>query len=239
MFDLSNFISPKQIQAMKQEIVEDTLAVSYPIIALEYCNGIIMMGQNPSESLFKTSEIYDRIAFAGTGLFNDYDRLRKAGVHMADIRGFTYSRMDVNARNIASEYSTVLGDIFTKQQLPMEVEIIVVEIGDESNAGNRIYQIPFSGGLVEEKGISVIGDYVIQEKRNAKGLLRRYLKEKYSGSEISLKEATLLIREAIDALKIRGELKLENTELVTLDRTIKSERKFKRFSKEEIVELLS
>lgn len=239
MLDLSNFISPKQMQAMKAEIVEDTLAVSYPIIALEYCDGLIMLGQNPSESLFKTSEIYDRIAFAGTGLFNDYDRLRKAGVHMADVRGFAYSREDVNARYIASEYSTVLGDIFTKQQLPMEVEIMVAEIGLESNAGNRIYQIPFSGGLVEEKGISVIGDYVIHEKRNAKGLLRKFLKGKNPASDISLKDAAVVIREAIDTLKIRGELKLDDTELITLDRTIKGDRKFKRFSHAEIIELLS
>ena len=239
MFDLSNFISPKQIQAMKQEIVEDTLAVSYPIIALEYCDGIVMLGQNPSESLFKTSEIYDRIAFAGTGLFNDYDRLRKAGVHMADVRGFAYSREDVNVRYIASEYSTVLGDIFTKQQLPMEVEIMVAEIGLDSNEGNRIYQIPFSGGLVEEQGMSVIGDYAIQEKRNAKGLLRRFLREKNPSRDISLKDAAGIICEAIDTVQIRGELKLHDTELVTLDRTIKGERKFKRFSKEEIIQLLS
>lgn len=237
MIDMSNFISPKQLLAMKQEVVEETLALANPIIALQYVNGVMMLGQNPSVSLHKTSELYDRIAFAGTGVFNDYERLRKSGVHMADVKGFAYSREDVKAKFIASEYSTVLGDIFVRQQVPMEVEILVVEICDDCK-DDRLYYIPFSGGLVEENSIAVIGDYVKEEKGYSKGLIRKYLNEKNPEPTISLSDAAKICRDAISSIR-RGELDSDSIELVALDRTIKSERKFKRFSAEEIAGILA
>lgn len=238
MFDMSNFISPKQMLAMKQEVVEDTLSMAYPIVALQYEHGILMLGQNPSRSLHKTSEIYDRIAFAGTGVFNDYERLRRHGVHMADIKGFAYSREDVKARGVASEYSTILGDIFTRQQVPMEVEILVVEIGDEASE-DRMYYIPFTGGLVEEQGIAVIGDYVKEENGTRKGEIRKFIKSKDPQPGISLAGAAKLCQDAIAEVRSGANgLRADEVELVALDRTVPSERKFKRFSKEEIAELL-
>jgi proteasome alpha subunit len=238
MFDMSNFISPKQLLAMKQDVVEDTLSLAYPIISIKYNNGIMMLGQNPSNSLHKTSELYDRIAFAGTGVFNDYERLRKAGVHMADIKGFQYSREDVKAKTIASEYSTVLGDIFVRQHMPMEVEILVVEIGKNAS-DDRMYYIPFSGGLVEEENIALIGDFVKDENGIRKGLMKRFIREKNPSSSITLKEAVSLCRDAIASVRDREGLRPEKTELVALDRTITEERKFVRFNRQEIAELLS
>lgn len=237
MLDLSNFLSPKQLLAMKQEVVEETLAMAYPIVAIEYDNGIMMFAENPSTSLQKTSELYDRIAFAGTGVFNDYERLRKAGVQLADVKGFQYSRADVKARSIASEYSTVLGDIFVRQHVPMEVEILVAEIG-EIPEDNRMYFIPFSGGLVEAKGLAVVGDYLMEEDKIRKGLIGRFLKEADPPKDIDLTTAASLCREAIGQVRGGGELKAELIELVVLDRTIEVERKFRRFTKKQIAELL-
>jgi proteasome alpha subunit len=237
MIDMSNFISPKQLLAMKQEVVEDTLSLAYPIIALQYTDGIVMLGQNPSSSLHKTSEIYDRIAFAGTGVFNDYERLRKAGVHMADVKGFAYSREDVKARTIASEYSTVLGDIFTRQHVPMEVEILVVEIGENTNE-DHMYFIPFSGGLVEEQDFAVIGDYIKDENAIKKGLIRKFLQEKNPQPEIPFEDAAKLCKNAIATIRQQGQLPSDKIELVVLDRSLKSERKFRRFSKTEIQDIL-
>lgn len=238
MFDMSNFISPKQLLAMKQEVVEDTLSLAYPIIALRFENGVMMMGQNPSNSLYKSSELYDRIAFAGTGVFNDYERLRKSGVHLADIKGFQYSREDVKARSIASEYSTVLGDIFVRQHVPMEVEILVVEVGKEAS-GDRLYFIPFSGGLVEEERLAVIGDYVKEEQGVIKGQLRKFILSRDPDPAITLKEAALLCKDAISEVRTHGEVSHDKIELVALDRTIKGDRKFIRYSQEEIAELLT
>jgi proteasome alpha subunit len=237
MFDLSNFISPKQLLAMKQEVVEETLAMAYPIVAMQYCDGIMLLAENPSISLQKTSEIYDRIAFAGTGVFNDYERLRKAGVQLADIRGFQYSRADVSARSIASEYSTLLGDIFVRQQVPMEVEILVAEIGKTPD-DNLMYSIPFSGGLIEERGIAVIGDYLKTEEDIVRGQIRHYLLEQNPPPDLPLAEAAALAGVAIAEVREGGALNVARIELVVLDRTIEVERKFRRFSKDEIAELL-
>lgn len=237
MFDLSNFISPKQLLVMKQEMVEDTLAMAYPIVALRYCDGIMMLAENPSISLQKTSEIYDRIAFAGTGVFNDYERLRKAGVQLADIRGFQYSRSDVSARSIASEYSTVLGDIFVRQQVPMEVEILVAEIG-KTPKDNRMYSIPFSGGLIEEQGMAVIGDYLNKEEGILRGQIRQFISEQNPPADLPLADAAKLAAAAIGAVREGGAINIANIELVVLDRTIEIERKFRRFSSEEIVTLM-
>jgi len=222
---------------MKQDIVEETLAQAYPIVALEYADGIMLFAENPSISLNKTSEIYDRIAFAGTGVFNDYERLRKAGVQLADVKGFQYSRSDVRARSIASEYSTVLGDIFARQQMPLEVEILIAEIGDAPE-DNRMYTIPFSGGIIEERGYAVIGDYRKVNEEIQRGLIRRFISEKTPPLDLSLSEAVKLSRSAIGEVRENGEIHLECIELVVLDRTLKSERKFRRFSKDEIAELL-
>ena len=123
MVDIANFISPKQLIEMKREIVELALARANPIVALEYRDGILLMAENPSDSLSKISEVYDRIVFAGTGVYNDYERLRRAGVQYADLRGFSYSRVDVKAKGLASEFSAILGETFARQQLPWEVEL--------------------------------------------------------------------------------------------------------------------
>jgi proteasome alpha subunit len=238
MFDISNFISPKELMKMKEEVVEETLSLAYPIVALQCREGIVMLGQNPSASLHKTSELYDRIAFAGTGVFNDYERLRRAGVHMADVRGFQYSRADVKAKFIASEYSTVLGDIFTRQQVPMEVEILVTEIG-ATQEDDRMYYIPFSGGLIEEKKFAVIGDFVKEEKEIRKGQIRKYLREKNPSPEMSLADAARLGREAIATVRLKAEMPAAVVELVALDRTVAAERTFRRFAKNEIAEILN
>lgn len=238
MFDLSNFISPKQLLAMKKDVVEETLAMAYPIVAMEYKDGILIFAENPSISLQKTSEVYDKIAFAGTGVFNDYERMRKAGVQLADMRGFQYSREDVKARSIASEFSTALGDIFVRQQVPMEVEILLAEIGDAPQE-NRLYVIPFSGGLIEKRGFAVIGDYVKEDGDIKKELIDRHIREQNPSFDLPLKEAATLCREAIGEVRGRREVPVDNIELVILDRKIKVERKFRRFSKKEASGLLA
>ena len=51
-------------------------------------DGILLCAENPSSTLRKLSEIYDRIAFAGVGKYNEFDQLRIAGVRHADLKGY-------------------------------------------------------------------------------------------------------------------------------------------------------
>jgi len=233
--DVTNFLSPKELLKIKREIVEAALALAKPIIAMRYADGILVMAENPTRSLYKVSEIYDRILFAGTGVYNDYERLRRSGVQYADVKGFSYSRRDVKAKALASEYSTILGDIFSRQQVPWEVEILVAEIGDRA-ADSRMYFIPFSGGLIEELVVCAIGDiYRDKDGELHKNTLRRRLDERHLTGEEPLERSFVAGYEVLCSLKDEDSgIEPENLEVVALDRTIKRERKMRRLGVDEI-----
>ena len=238
--DVSNFISPKELIKIKREIVEQALALANPIIAIEYQTGIMLMAENPSSSLNKVSEIYDNIVFAGTGVYNDYERLRRAGVQYADVKGFSYSRKDVKAKAIAGEYSTILGDIFARQQLPWEVEILVAELGP-TNDSNRMYVIPFSGGLVEENTFCAIGDiYRDKEGEIQRNVLHgKLLAKELTGAE-TLESTVSTAYEVLNSVK-PGEGVIDPTwlEVVLIDRNVERQRKMRRLSVAEIDSLVS
>ncbi len=102
------------------------------------------------------SEIYDRIAFAGVGKYNEFDQLRVAGIRAADLKGYQYSRDDVDARTLANQYAQILGNIFTHELKPMEVEILVAEVGIEP-AGDQMFHILYDGTVMDQKDIAVLG----------------------------------------------------------------------------------
>lgn len=237
--DISNFISPKQLIEIKREIVEQALARANPILALEYCDGILVMAENPSDSLSKISELYDRIVFAGTGVYNDYERLRRAGVQAADLRGFNYSRADVLAKSLASDFSSILGETFSRQQVPWEVEIMVVELGEKAK-NNRIYVILYSGGLVEEKHFCVIGDIVRDTEGDLhKNVLSHKLSERELSGEESLEDAFKAGFESLMSLKNDEDgVTPDYLEVVVLDRKLKRQRKMRRLSSAEIEALI-
>ena len=143
----------------KAEYARKGIARGKSIVTLEYDGGIVLMAENPS-SLSKIGEIYDRIAFAGVGKFSEFDQLRKVGVRYADVKGYSYSRDDVRARALANAYSQAIGDVFTRELKPLEVEVIVVEVGDPELAGheqNEIYRIQYDGSISDHEGFCVIG----------------------------------------------------------------------------------
>jgi proteasome alpha subunit len=237
--DITNFISPKQLIEMKKDIVQQALARANPILCIEYDCGVLLLAENPSVSLNKISEIYDKIVFAGTGVYNDYERLRKEGVRYADLKGFMYSREDVMAKSLASEYSSILGEIFSRQQVALEVEILVAEIGD-AREETRMYRIPFTGGLIEEHLFSAIGD-IFRDKESGDlktNLLQRNLKESDLNGEQSIADTFRIGYRALVETKDEGEISPESLEVVILDRTLSSSRKFRRLVPSEIAELI-
>ena len=125
-------------------------------MASAYANGILLCAENPSRMLRKISEIYDRIAFAGVGKYNEFDQLRIAGVRHADLKGFSFSREDVDARSLANQYAQILGQVFTHEMKPMEVEILVAEVGHDVD-GDQLFHIQYDGTLIDESGWTVLG----------------------------------------------------------------------------------
>ena len=129
------YVAPEQVMKDRADYARKGIARGRSLAALVYDDGILMCAENPSATLRKISEIYDRIAFAGVGKYNEFDQLRIAGVRHADLKGYSYSREDVDARSLANQYAQILGQIFTHEMKPMEVEILVAEVGDR--AGHR------------------------------------------------------------------------------------------------------
>ena len=134
------YVSPEQAMRDKADYARKGVARGRSWVALQYAGGILIVTPNPSSALHKISEIYDRIAFAAVGRYNEYEKLRKAGVTYADITGYQFDRRDVTARGIANWYAQQLGTIFTEATKPYEVEIVVAEVGTQPD-DDQIYRI--------------------------------------------------------------------------------------------------
>ena len=151
------YVSPEQMMKDRADYARKGIARGRALVALQTPSCIVIVAENPSTTLRKVSEIYDRIAFAGVGKYNEFDQLRVAGVRAAELRGYQYSRNDVDARSLANQYAQVLGDVFsTSGPKPLEVELLVAEVGD-TPANDRLFHILYDGTLLDERRFSVLG----------------------------------------------------------------------------------
>ena len=153
---LPYYVSPEQMMKDKAEYARKGISRGRAIVAIEYRDGVLLVAENPSTLLHKVSEIYDRIAFAGVGKYNEFENLRVAGVRLADMRGYSYDRRDVTGRSLANAYAQTLGTIFTEMPKPYEVEIVVAEIGDDSSE-DQLYRLTFDGSVADEQGYVAMG----------------------------------------------------------------------------------
>jgi len=194
---------------------------------LEYADGILIAAENPSSSLSKIGEIYDRMAFAGVGKFSEFDQLRKTGVRYADVRGYAYSRDDVRAKALANAYSQMIGEVFTREMKPLEVEIIVAEVGDDrdpEHAGNSLYRVSFDGTIQDHKNFCAIGGTV--------DAIQQFLESRYK-TELPLGESLSLAREALGQANGDSQIPAQNLEVAVLEKT-RPGRKFRQLSADEI-----
>jgi len=150
------YVAPEQMMKDRADYARKGIARGRALVACTSDEGIVLCAENPSRMLRKVSEIYDRIAFAGVGKYNEFDQLRIAGVRHADLKGYAFSREDVDARGLANQYAQILGNVFTHEMKPMEVEILVCEVGHEP-AGDQLFHILYDGTLVDENGWCVLG----------------------------------------------------------------------------------
>ena len=150
------YVAPEQVMKDRADYARKGIARGRSIIATTYDDGIVIVAENPSNTLHKLSEIYDRIGFAGVGRYNEFDQLRIAGIRHADLKGFNYSRHDVDALSLANQYAQILGQTFTNEMKPMEVEILVAEIGLEPDA-DQLFHILYDGTIFDRKGFAVLG----------------------------------------------------------------------------------
>ena len=150
------YASPEQIMKDRADYARRNIARGRPVVVLGYDGGIAFVAENPSRSLHKISEIYDRIAFAAVGKYNEFENLRVAGVRYADLRGYSYDRSDVTARGLANAYAQTLGTVFTQESKPYEVEIVVAEVGTSPDT-DQVYRLTYDGSVADEHGFVAMG----------------------------------------------------------------------------------
>ncbi len=182
------YVSPEQLMKDRADFARKGIARGRSVAVVQYADGIVFVSENPSQALHKVSEIYDRIAFAAVGRYNEFENLRIAGVRLADLRGYSYDRRDVTGRGLANAYAQTLGTIFSSGgEKPYEVEIFVAEVGDAAE-DDQIYRLTYDGQVADEHDYAVMGGDA--------ELAAAYLKEHYSPG-VGLDDA---IRLAVTAL---------------------------------------
>jgi proteasome alpha subunit len=150
------YVSPEQVINDKAQYARKNIARGRPLVGMLYEDGVLLAAENSSEVLHKVSEIYDRIAFGGVGKYSEFDSLRRAGVQFADVRGYQYSREDVDARSLANAYAQMMAHTLTNELKPLEVELLVAELGYASGE-DRLFRITFDGVVVDEDHFCVLG----------------------------------------------------------------------------------
>jgi proteasome alpha subunit len=223
------YVAPEQVMKDRADYARKGIARGRAMVAVRYADGVAMVAENSSATLRKISEIYDRIAFAGVGRYNEFDQLRVAGVRAADLKGYQYSRDDVDARSLANQYAQILGQIFTHEMKPMEVEILVAEVGHTAD-GDQMFHINYDGTVFDERDYAVLGgDSATISTRFTEAAGDRL------GDGFELGDA---VRSAVSALAGRDRaLSPEELEVALLVRG-EPRRCFKRLSDEEIAALL-
>jgi proteasome alpha subunit len=225
------YVSPEQLMKDRADFARKGISRGRSVIVAQYADGIVFVAENPSTSLHKIAEIYDRIAFAAVGKYNEFENLRVAGVRLADLRGYSYDRRDVTGRGLANAYAQTLGAIFTTEPKPYEVEIMVAEVGADA-ASDQIFRLTYDGSVADEHGIAVMG--------GSSDVIGGYLTEHYTEG-MTLPAA---LRLAVDGLGQDGAggasrvLDSSQLEVAVLTRN-RPRRSFRRIKPAEIGDLLT
>ena len=210
------YASPEQIMKDRADYARRNIARGKPLLGLEYTDGVLLLAENPSATLHKVSEIYDRIAFGGVGKYPEYENLRILGIRQADLKGYAYSRDDVTARSLANLYSQVLDQVFTQSLKPYEAEILVAGVGDDTD-GTEMYHVTFDGVMSDEHGYAAVG--------GQSDALKTHLAETYQ----PMPDLTSAVKLGVAALNTVQNLELgaPQLEAAVLDRAL-PRRKFRR-----------
>ena len=222
------YVSPEQLMKDRADYARKGIARGRSVVVIAYDGGILFVAENLSRALHKISEIYDRIAFAAVGKYNEFESLRQAGVRYADVRGYSYDRDDVTGRGLASVYAQSLGAVFTAEQKPFEVELTVAEVGQDVEH-DHLFRLTFDGSIADERRFVVMGGAA---ERVAEAVIDGW------SSEASFGEA---IRLAARALR-EDRTEPISLEVAVLDRDAETarglRRAFRRITADELVSLM-
>jgi proteasome alpha subunit len=221
------FISPEQAMRERSELARKGIARGRSVVALAYAGGVLFVAENPSRSLQKISELYDRVGFAAAGKFNEFDNLRRGGIQFADTRGYAYDRRDVTGRQLANVYAQTLGSIFTEQAKPYEVELCVAEVAHFGETKPpELYRITYDGSIADEPHFVVMGGTT---EPIITALKESYAENADLPDALRIAVAALRAGSADDSSNDQPTLGVANLEVAVLDAT-RPRRAFRRIS---------
>jgi proteasome alpha subunit len=221
------YVSPEQMMKDRADYARKGIARGRSLVAQICSAGVVIVAENPSRTLYKISEIYDRIAFAGVGKYNEFQSLKIGGVRLADLKGYQYSPEDVNAGGLANAYAQTLGQVFTHEMKPYEVEILVASVGATEEEPDQLFHILYDGTVMDEQDFTVLGG---EAERIAEQLGADYTESASCGDAIKL---------GAKALAGDGEaLTAAQLEVALLDRS-RPTRAFRRIKGQELEDLLA
>ncbi len=223
------YVSPEQITRDKADFARKGIARGKSVVLIQAKDAIVFVAENPSKALHKISEIYDRIGFAAVGKYNEFENLRVSGIRFADLRGYAYDRSDVSARSLANAYAQTLGTVFTDALKPLEVELLVAEIGSTMES-DEIYRLTFDGSVVDEQNFIAIGG----DSEKINDLLKASWNKNIESKE-AIKLSLKILNEASASDK---KITNESIEVAVLDR-MKQGRKFVRLSQSDLSQIIS
>jgi len=227
MSPMPYYVSPEQLMKDRADYARKGISRGKSIVAIECADGIIFVAENPSSTLHKVSELYDRVAFCAVGKYNEFENLRIAGVRLADMRGYMYGREDVTAKAIANAYAQALGSIFTQEMKPFEVELLVAQLG-EDQATDELYHVLYDGSVSDEQGFVAMGG---QAEALSTALTTSYQ------SGMGFDDALRLGAQALGASDATRNLPPQNLEVAVLDRS-RARRSFRRVADADVTRIL-
>ena len=227
MTPMPYYVSPEQLMKDRADYARKGIARGKSILAIEGEDGIVFVAENPSSTLHKVSELYDRVAFCAVGKYNEFENLRIAGVRLADMRGYVYGREDVTAKAIANAYAQALGTIFTQEMKPFEVELLVAQLG-ETQHSDELFHVLYDGSVTDEQGFVAMGG---QAETLATAVGAGYREG------LNFNDSLRLGAQALAAGDPSRELDPQNLEVAFLDRS-RPRRTFRRISDAEVRQIL-
>ena len=214
------YVPPEQLVKDRAEYARKGIARGRSIVGLQTVEGVLLLAENPSRTLTKVSEIYDRIGFAGVGKYNEFESLRVAGIRHADLKGYQYGRTDVTAKSLASAFSQTLGNIFVQGAKPFEVEVLIAEVGGDVDE-DRLYKVTYDGTLYDERGYTAIGGQ------------SEALSDKIGESYVETPTVAVALSLAAEAFRAIEQRDIDGWECALLERDAER-RSFRRFEPDEL-----
>jgi proteasome alpha subunit len=225
------YVSPEQLMKDRADFARKGIARGRSVVVVQFADGVLFVAENQSQALHKISEIYDRLAFAAVGRYNEFENLRIAGVRLADMRGYSYDRRDVTGRGLANAYAQTLGAIFSSAgEKPYEVEIFVAEVGDTAES-DQIYRLTYDGSVADEHGYAVMGGLAEQ--------VSGYLDDHYAEGLDLVAALQVAVRALGHDDVAPRTLTVDRLEVALLDRTRTQPRKFRRISGDRLASLFA